>query len=55
MSTTELSPDCQSVARLFELSRNGELENTEFQQLGRQIFDKMFETYCRAPPNAQAE
>jgi hypothetical protein len=55
MSTTELSPDCQSIARLFELSRNGEIENSEFQQLGRQIYDKLFETYCQAPLDAQAE
>ncbi len=55
MSTTELSPDCQSVARLYELSRKGEVENTEFQQLARKIHDKLFETYCKAPTGAQSE
>lgn len=55
MSTAELSPDCQSIARLYELARNGEIENSEFQQLGRQIYDKLFETYCQAPLDAQAE
>lgn len=37
-----------AVDRLFELSCSGEVENPEFLQLGRQVYESMFETYRRS-------
>lgn len=43
------TPDTQSVARLFELAREGEVANDEFLQLDRHVYGKMFETYSHVP------
>lgn len=38
----------EAVDRLFELSCTGQLENPELLQLGRQVYESMFETYRRS-------
>lgn len=55
MSTTELLPHDQAVARLLELSQTGQVENTEFTQLGRRVYESMFETYRGDSQRAKTE
>jgi hypothetical protein len=54
MNTAEASQDHQAVTRLFELSQSGDVENAEFAQLGRQVYESMFETYQGNPRNAES-
>lgn len=49
MTHNEHTPDRQAVTRLFELSRSGEIDNTEFSQLTHMVYERMFETYAGSP------
>jgi hypothetical protein len=46
MSIYVESPDCQAVARLYELSRCGQTENDEFTRLTDEVYGSMFESYA---------
>lgn len=45
MSMIDPSTEHQAVARLFELSRSGELDNLEFAQLDALIYERLQQTY----------
>ncbi|GAA4867498.1 hypothetical protein [Luteimonas vadosa] len=52
MTNVDLTQEQHAVARLLELSQSGDVENSEFTQLGRQIYESMFETYLGRPKAA---
>lgn len=45
MSMIDPATEHQAVNRLFELSRNGELDNLEFTQLDALIYERLQQTY----------
>lgn len=55
MSGNQPFPERDAVARLYELSRSGEVENSEFSQLAHLVYERMFETYNGASEFAAGE
>lgn len=45
MSMIDPATEHQAVNRLFELSRNGDLDNLEFSQLDALIYERLQQTY----------
>jgi len=45
MSMIDSDTQHQAVVRLFELARNGEVDNTEFEQLDSLIYGGLEQTY----------
>ena len=45
MSMIDPATEHQAVNRLFELSRNGEIDNLEFNQLDALIYERLQQTY----------
>jgi hypothetical protein len=45
MSMIDADTQHQAVTRLFELSRNGDVDNLEFSQLDALIYERLEQTY----------
>ena len=45
MSMIDSNTQHQAVARLFELARNGDIDNLEFEQLDSLIYGSLEQTY----------
>ena len=55
MSMIDADTQHQAVTRLFELSRNGDVDNLEFSQLDALIYERLEQTYCAANPDAPGD
>lgn len=55
MSMIDPATEHQAVNRLFELSRNGELDNLEFTQLDALIYERLQQTYRVSANDMQCE
>jgi len=45
MSTTDRNTEHEAVTRLYELARNGEVDNLEFAQLDSMIYERLQQAY----------
>ncbi len=49
------STEHEAVVRLYELARNGEVENTEFSQLDSMVYERFMRSYDIDASQAPAE